>query len=116
MIVLERPQRIADALKNNLLTEKEKLFFVAAILVNYLFGTRSLIFQFGLYALIEFAFAVGGVWLCFRENSRGDNRQFIERFLCLQTAIAIRVYSVVFAIYYLLGFLWRVLEKSVYFP
>jgi hypothetical protein len=115
--ILERPQRIADALKNNLLTEKEKFrFFLAAILVNGIFGTRSFIFEFNFYTLIEFGLTIGGTWWCFQENSQGDNRQFLERFICLQASIAIRIYTIVGLLYYLLGAVWSVLERSVYFP
>jgi hypothetical protein len=117
LIILERPQEIANSLKNNLLTEKEKfLFFLAAILVNSIFGTRSFIFEFGFYTLIEFGLTVGGTWWCFQENSQGDNRHFFERFICLQTSIAIRIYTIIFLLYYLLGAVWSVLGRFVYFP
>lgn len=117
MKILHRPQRIANDLKNNLLTEQEKFYFIlAGIILNGTYGTVSFINSFSIYTLIEYALMIGGSWWCFQENSRGDNRQFLDRFICLQTAISIRVYLVVYGLYFLLGTIWNLASSVIYLP
>ncbi len=117
MKILHRPKRIANDLKNNLLTEQEKFYFIlAGIIFNGTYGTVSFINNFSIYTLIEYALTIGGSWWCFQENSRGDNRQFLDRFICLQAAISIRVCLVIYGLYFLLGTIWSLISNVVYFP
>ncbi|MBE9129465.1 MULTISPECIES: hypothetical protein [unclassified Coleofasciculus] len=46
----------------------------------------------------------------FRANLRGDNRQFLERFICLSAALSIRAYLV----YFLLAFVARAIPSLIY--
>ena len=112
MRILQRPQTIADALRDETLTERDKLNFLWVIVfINSLISRESYLstfFQlfrspvFGLLQLLPLGITVWGILVCFRANRCGDNRQFIDRFICLDAALSIRVYSVYFLFYILL--------------
>jgi hypothetical protein len=115
--ILQRPQRIAEDLRNNLITEREKFyFFLVGVILDGFYGVRSFISYFSIYTFIEYVLILGGIWWCFQANSNGDNRQFLDRFICLQTAIVIRVYAVIYGLYFLLGAIWSMLSNILYFP
>ena len=44
-----------------------------------------------------------GLVACFRANASGDNRAFLERYLCLSVPLGLLTYALYYAIYYGLG-------------
>jgi len=87
------PATIARNLRDGLLTERQKLGYVvlyllvqtATRLINS--PTQRSPWQYLLYAGISLV----GTWFSFHTNARGDNRNFIERWLCLLFSISIWV-------------------------
>lgn len=45
----------------------------------------------GVWTVFSILAAIVGTWLCYRANARGDNRNLIERFICLSLPITMRV-------------------------
>jgi hypothetical protein len=79
---------LADELRRDELSEKQKLaYMVAMVVVGLLLGRSAGMEPWTLLgaavALLQLGIAVGGVWYCFAANQRGDGRSFIERFVCL---------------------------------
>ncbi len=49
-------------------------------------------------ALTLLVIAVGGVFLCWRANCRGDGEHFVERFICISWPIRVKLTVVLFAL------------------
>lgn len=106
MRILQRPQTISDALRDNTLTERDKLNFLWVIVfINSLITQKSYLstflqlFQspvFGLLNSLPLGITIWGILVCFRANRRGDNRQFLDRYICLYAALSIRAYPFYF--------------------
>ena len=90
-------QALAEKLRNECLTETEKLRYLLAWIAFVLLGisgesrrnpsaTESLINAFA-----AMAFVLIGVWFCFRPNARGDGKDFIGRFVCLSFPEAVKL-------------------------
>ena len=104
-----RPRRLADALAANALSEPEKFqYLVLWAVAGILFGagvggwdawTRSRVASLALLAAVT----VVGLRVCFRANTRGDNRAFLERYVCLSALIGLVVSIVYYALYYGMG-------------
>jgi hypothetical protein len=80
--------RLADELREDALSETQKLaYLIAMAAIGLLLGRSSGMGPWTLLgaavALLQLGIAVGGVWYCFAANQRGDGRSFIERFVCL---------------------------------
>lgn len=88
-------RRLALALRAGRLNEADKAKY---LLVSVLLGSLSA--QPGLttltsatavvQAVAAVAVTLGGIWLCFGANQRGDGRAFIERFYCLMVPVYVR--------------------------
>jgi hypothetical protein len=46
---------------------------------------------------------VAGLVVCFRANARGDNRAFLERYLCLSALVGLVAAALYYALYYGMG-------------
>ena len=122
MRILQRPQTIADALRDETLTERDKLNFLWVIVfINSLISRESYLstfFQlfrspvFGLLQLFPLGITIWGILVCFRANRCGDNRQFIDRFICLDAALSIRIYP----FYFLLNVVLHIVHSLIYLP
>lgn len=87
--------RLALALRDGRLTEADKAKY---LIVGTLLGSLSA--QPGLTgwgnaagaarAAALLAVTLGGVWLCYHANRRGDGRAFVERFICLMVPVYVR--------------------------
>ena len=117
MRILNRPQTIANALRENTLTERDKLNFIWVILVvNSVSVSESSLAPFlrfftspltALLQLLTLGIFIWGILASYRVNRRGDNRQFLERFVCLTAALSIRFYPCywLFFLLYCYGYL-----------
>jgi hypothetical protein len=114
--ILKSPQVIAEALKNRDITERDKFYFVLmSIFINSVFESHNLLNIFGSPYLIHWqiqndtvlwiiqkCLILGGLFWAFQANSNGDNRQFLDRFICLQATLLLRVTILVFVLYFIL--------------
>lgn len=102
MTIFQPPQRVAIALRDNTLSEREKLNFVwMSIAIAAVFGETSILSALArpdVYELILWGILIWGVAASFRANRRGDNQNFIERLLCLTTSLSIRPYLIGFVL------------------
>jgi hypothetical protein len=101
---------LAKELKEGTLDQKEKVkYFIIFVLTEYLFFDLAYLldepsainypFEPIFYTLI-----VGfGIYLCFRINQRGDNSEFIDRFVCIGFPIAIRFIVALIGIVFVLA-------------
>lgn len=51
------------------------------------------------YALAALVITFGGMWLAFEANRRGDNKDFVTRFICLLVPLTIRWLVLYYAFY-----------------
>jgi hypothetical protein len=104
-----RPQRLADALAANTLSEREKfqyliLWAVAGTLLNSGVGAGDAWTWPRLASLsLLAAVTVAGLVLCFQANARGDNQAFLERFLCLSAVVGLVATALYYVLYYGMG-------------
>jgi hypothetical protein len=113
--ILQSPRTISEALKNNIVTEQEKFqFVVASIIFNSITESRDLLSVLGTIYMIPWFIKIGiaiyGTWYAFQENSRRDNHQFIDRFICLIFVISIRVNALLYIFYFSLGIIGETLS------
>ena len=112
-MIFQSPHRIAIALRNNTLTEHDKLNFLWVIVgINSLFGQAGFLSGlqttfsiYGLIQLLPLGILIWGIGASYRVNCRGDNQRFLERFFCLTAALSIRAYLAYFVMVVLLGLL-----------
>lgn len=86
--------RLADDLRHDRLSERQKVgYLMASLAFTTLFSRSPGLLSDGLTvasaaAMLAFvALSLGGIWYCFTANARGDGRAFIERFFCLNLPI-----------------------------
>lgn len=86
--------RLADDLRHDRLSERQKVgYLMGSIVFTILFsrspgllsGGWTLASVVGL--LVYVALSLGGIWYSFTANARGDGQAFIERFFCLNLPI-----------------------------
>jgi hypothetical protein len=95
-------ERLALALRAERLTEtdKAKYLMVGALLAGLspqagLIGLRNITDAVQVGGGL--AVTLGGIWICFRANQRGDGRAFIERFYCLFVPVYVRWLALYYA-------------------
>ena len=113
MTIFQSPQRVAIALRDDTLTEREKLNFLwVLIALSAIFGEDSILTDFwslpsayGLLLLAPWGIQVWGIIASYRVNRQGDNQNFVERFICLTVSLSIRVYLAYAVLLILISFL-----------
>lgn len=113
MTIFQSPQRVAIALRDDTLTEREKLNFLwVLIALSAIFGEDSILTDFwslpsayGLLLLAPWGIQVWGIIASYRVNRQGDNQNFVERFICLTASLSIRVYLAYAVLFTLISFL-----------
>ncbi|HET6837842.1 MAG TPA: hypothetical protein VFH24_07340 [Gemmatimonadales bacterium] len=104
-----RPARLAAALARDELSQGDKLTYllvwaVTGLVISANTGTWEgwtrlrITFETG-----SLLITVAGILACFQANARGDNRAFLERFLCLSVPIGLVTHAAYYGIYYALG-------------
>lgn len=112
-MIFQSPRRVAFALRDNTLTEHDKLNSLwVVVAINSLFSQAGFLSSlqtifsiYGLIQLLPLGVVIWGISASYRVNSRGDNQRFLERFFCLTAALSIRAYLAYFLGSILLQFL-----------
>ena len=120
MTIFQQPRRVAIALRDGTLTERAKLNFLWVLIAigalwsddSILRAIRAIPSGFGLILLVSWGILVWGVIASYRANRRGDNQNFIERFICLIASLSIRAYLVYVVLTILVNFLARLIFSS----
>jgi len=104
-----RPSRLADALAADALSEREKFQYllvwaISGVLLQHHGGTQAWDWPRLTFLGLSFLITLAGLMACFQANVRGDNRAFLERYLCLSVPVGLVTYGLYFLLYYALGF------------
>lgn len=111
---------MAIALRDGTLTERAKFNFLWVLIAigalwsddSILSAIRAIPSGFGLILLVSWGILLWGVNASYRANRRGDNQNFIERFICLTASLSIRAYLVYVVLIILISFLSRLIFSS----
>jgi hypothetical protein len=107
--VILRPRRLAVALAAGELSEREKfqyLLFGAIIdvlLPSQVAGWTNWTRDRVMFVAVSLVITVVGLLACFHANVRVDNRNFLERWLCLSFPLGIVLYVLYYVLYYAMG-------------
>ena len=102
MSIFQSPRRVAIALRDNTLSEREKLNFLWVLFaLSGIFGEESVLVTiralssgYGLLLAVPWIILIWGTIASYRANRRGDNQNFIERFIGLTASLSVRAYLV----------------------
>lgn len=110
-------KKLSDQLKTGQLDEKQKFYYYFIfVLVGFLddlmtgpYRVPLGLTKVGVWVLsldkirtiLHHLVVIAGVALSFRENHRGDNKHFLERYLCLSIPVFFRVLIVLLTVYLL---------------
>lgn len=106
-MVLFTPGAVADALREERLSEADKVkYLIGGSLLTLILGTPgvwsgSLDIASVFAAMVYMSLFVAGILLCYDANRRGDDRHFIERFVCLAFVVSLLWCAVVYSLYFL---------------
>lgn len=82
---------LIEDLRLNKVTERDKMLnFLVTITILVLIASSAL----------DIILFVVGIILCFRTNSNGDNKNFIDRVICLSVPIFSRLFPVALILYF----------------
>ena len=108
-MVLWRDRTLAADLRDERVPERDKLWYLlVSLVIQSLVGRASILASFRSMpqlagTLLILLISVGGTVIVFRVNQRGDNRRFLERYVCLTFPVGLKMYA-----------LWFVLAVGVY--
>ena len=100
MVAFRSPARIAEALRSNALSERDKLqLLVASFVFADIFGSLGVLYTWRMpvllvTSLLGLTINLIGLYATFRANQRGDGIRFVERLLCLGFPVGARVFVV----------------------
>jgi hypothetical protein len=100
------PRSIAAALRSDTLSEHDKYrFTLAAVLLRGLIGSTAVIAAHAtlgslLSAILALLISGVGLHACYARNRAGDNRAFVERYMCLTAPLIAQLYLTYAALYY----------------
>jgi hypothetical protein len=92
-------EQLAADLRDGKVTQRSQLhYFLALTAIQSLVGRASIIWSLrqpsaAIWPFLMFVVSAVGLVLCFRVNSRGDDRDFAARIICLGLPASIRTYS-----------------------
>jgi hypothetical protein len=103
---LWNPRPVAEALRADRLSEADKFrYTVAAIVMRGLIGSGAVLTAHA--SLGSLVTAVGalvvsviGVRACYVRNRTGDNRGFVDRYMCLGVPVLVQTYTMYALLYY----------------
>lgn len=85
---------LAEDLKNEKVSQKDKMKYFLVISLD-LFRINNTTFEIGIigniYPFIEMIVIAIGVLLCYKVNRLGDNKEFVDRMVCLSWPISCRI-------------------------
>jgi hypothetical protein len=100
------PGAIAAALRSDTLSERDKYrFTLAAVLLRGLIGSSAVIAAHAnvgslLSAILALLISGVGLHACYARNRAGDNRAFVERYMCLTAPLIAQLYLAYVVLYY----------------
>jgi hypothetical protein len=109
MVAFWSPAHIAEALRSDALSERDKLhLLVASFVFANLFGSLGIVYTWRMplllvTSLLGLAITLIGLYAAFRANQRGDGVRFVERLTCLGFPVGARVFAAFYGGYWLLA-------------
>lgn len=99
---------LTQELKDGSLPQSERMKYLLATVIVYAVAIEaSFLFAEPITYLRIFqssfivAITVGGTIYCYVMNRRGDNREFIDRFICIGWVVSVRVIALFVGVYFL---------------
>lgn len=97
---------LAEDLKNRRVTQRQKmqyylantLLYLSSVYITGLIAVKPNLLT-GINILLGLAITAGGILLCYKANSQGDDEEFIDRMVCLSWPISMRMIVVLIPIY-----------------
>ncbi|MCA1961362.1 MAG: hypothetical protein LDL33_11270 [Desulfomonile sp.] len=96
---------LADEMSRNVLPQREKMKYLLAwtlfntlAVQNALWTVETITLFTGIKALLVIAVNVVGVLACYAANRRGDDTDFVERFICLGWPVIFKITVVIFIV------------------
>jgi len=102
---LWKSSNLANDLRNNNVTEKDKLKYMLfwvistaivsdpAIHIDY-----NYVFNDTILSIVMLIVSIAGTIYCYKVNKKGDNKDFISRYVCLSIPVVIRALTILAAI------------------
>ena len=111
---------LIDDLKNNNLSQKEQLKYTLVFSILMLISSDP-VFSVGVQystmdtisSFILLIMTIGGLLLCYRNNAKADNKDFILRFFTLGLPITVRFITIIFPVAIVAGILEAALDPSL---
>ena len=110
MVVFWSPARLAEALRTETLSERDKLqLLVASLIFANLFGTLGLLYTWRaapmllVPSILGLVISLVGLYASFRSNQRADGVRFVERLSCLGFPVSARMFTSFYGGYWLLA-------------
>jgi hypothetical protein len=107
--VILRPGRLAAALAASELSERDKFHYLLAwaligVFINPLVGISHRWDHLRILSVVpSLLITAVGLVACFQANARGDNRAFLERYLCLSLPVSLVTSAAYYLFYYGMG-------------
>lgn len=87
-------QALADELKQGTLPQRERLrYFLVFLLLDALVALIEVPHDNAFYVMevVHTVILLAGTYLCYQANQQGDQREFIDRYICLGLPIGLRL-------------------------
>jgi hypothetical protein len=92
-----RDRELALRLKNNAVSSKEKFIYLllsgilTTIPLSSFYGKVTEYNQWDICSdIATFVIVIAGAFVCYRTNKRGDDKEFIERYICIGFPVGIQ--------------------------
>ncbi len=96
-------------LREDNVSEKEKLKYYLFTIVSNIVFTIDLSW----YAVIPIIVGILGILSCFEVNSKNDNKQFLDRMICINVPLCIRFITIILPTAIIIFFIFPFLQNIV---
>lgn len=113
---------LAEDLKLGQVTQEEKMkyFLVQTVIISLVFSfishLASPLYSTGAMAFLEstmdLVVNVLGIWMCYEANKLGDNKEFLDRIICLSLPIGVRLTVFIIPLSFLIGIMTGWLDTA----
>ena len=117
---LWKTKELVLKMKNDELSQTEKFkYFLVFIILTTIFARLSSYtsisptFQAVIVSILTAVIVIAGTILCYRTNRKGDDREFIDRIICISLPIYIKLFVVYIVILFLYNILYIVLSMII---
>ena len=97
---------LVEDLKNRRVSQRQKMhYYLALTLLSliYVYITGLIAVKpnllTGINILLGLSITAGGILLCYKANSQGDDEEFIDRIVCLSWPISVRMIVILIPVY-----------------